>query len=167
MSANLDGVLVGEEVDDLERVRDNADGKELLAVVAAVHHHANQIPRFSSLPPAVFPLRDAPVDQTLKNRHLRLLELLLGKTACSVGQVDGMADLNVVRKGDVVDVDTIQYISSSVFEHFRMLIMYALLGVPLAEELDILTKLGDVFGEGVNGGHFDMSGVLRMPRGPF
>ena len=38
--AHLDGVLVGEEVDDLERVRDDADGEELLAVVAAVHHHA-------------------------------------------------------------------------------------------------------------------------------
>ena len=36
----LDGVLVGEEVDDLERVRDNADGQELLAVVAALHHQA-------------------------------------------------------------------------------------------------------------------------------
>ena len=50
---------------------------------------------------------NAPVYQTLNNRHLRLLELLLGKTACSVGQVDGMADLNVVRKGDVVNVDAI------------------------------------------------------------
>ena len=38
--AHLDGVLVGEEVDDLERVRDDADGQELLAVVAALHHHA-------------------------------------------------------------------------------------------------------------------------------
>ena len=27
MLANLDGVLVGEEVDDLERVRDDADGE--------------------------------------------------------------------------------------------------------------------------------------------
>lgn len=35
---HLDGVLVGEKVDDLERVRDNADGQELLAVVAALHH---------------------------------------------------------------------------------------------------------------------------------
>jgi hypothetical protein len=28
-----------EEVDDLERVLDDADSQELLAVVAAVHHH--------------------------------------------------------------------------------------------------------------------------------
>ena len=40
----LDGVLVGEEVDDLERVRDNADGQELLAVVAALHHQAAKSP---------------------------------------------------------------------------------------------------------------------------
>ena len=40
--AHLDGVLVGEEVDDLERVRDDADGEELLAVVAALHHQATQ-----------------------------------------------------------------------------------------------------------------------------
>ena len=38
----LDGVLVGEEVDDLERVRDNADGEELLAVVASLHHQARE-----------------------------------------------------------------------------------------------------------------------------
>lgn len=47
MLADLDGVLVGEEVDDLERVRDNADGEELLAVVTAIHHHATQVPHFS------------------------------------------------------------------------------------------------------------------------
>jgi len=36
----LDGVLVGEEVDDLERVGDNTDGKEFLSVIAAFHHQA-------------------------------------------------------------------------------------------------------------------------------
>ena len=39
-SANLDRVLVGEEVDDLESVRDDADSQELLSVVAALHHQA-------------------------------------------------------------------------------------------------------------------------------
>ena len=39
---DLDGVLVGEEVDDLERVRDEANGQELLAVVAALHHQARE-----------------------------------------------------------------------------------------------------------------------------
>ena len=36
---HLDGVLVGEEVDDLEGMLDNAHCHELLAVVAAMHHH--------------------------------------------------------------------------------------------------------------------------------
>jgi hypothetical protein len=35
---NLDGVLVGEEVDDLECMCDDADSHKLLAVVAALHH---------------------------------------------------------------------------------------------------------------------------------
>lgn len=35
---DLDRVLVREEVDDLERVRDDADGHLLLTVVASVHH---------------------------------------------------------------------------------------------------------------------------------
>ena len=38
MGANLEGVLVGEEVDDLEGVSHDADSHELLAVVAAFHH---------------------------------------------------------------------------------------------------------------------------------
>ena len=48
----------------------------------------------------------APVDQSLDNRHLRLLELLLRITAGSVGEVDGVADLDVVGEGDVLDFDT-------------------------------------------------------------
>jgi hypothetical protein len=37
---NLDGVLVGEQVNDFERVCDNSDSHELLSVIAAVHHQA-------------------------------------------------------------------------------------------------------------------------------
>jgi hypothetical protein len=37
----LDRVLVGEEVDDLEGVLDNADGQRLLAGVAALAHEAD------------------------------------------------------------------------------------------------------------------------------
>lgn len=44
--AHLDGVLVGEKVDDLESVRDNADSQELLSVVASLHHQARK-PQFS------------------------------------------------------------------------------------------------------------------------
>ena len=40
MYTDLDGVLVGEEVDDLESVRDDADSQELLSVVATLHHQA-------------------------------------------------------------------------------------------------------------------------------
>ena len=43
--AHLDGVLVGEEVDDLERVRDNADSEEFLAIVTTLHHQATQMAR--------------------------------------------------------------------------------------------------------------------------
>ena len=49
---------------------------------------------------------NAPVDQSLDNGHLGLLELLLGVTTSGVGEVDSMADLNVVGKGDVLDLDT-------------------------------------------------------------
>ena len=37
---NLDGVLLGDEVDDFERVLDDTDSHELFAVVATVHHQA-------------------------------------------------------------------------------------------------------------------------------
>jgi len=37
---NLDGVLVGEEVNDLKRMGNDADGQKLFAVVAALHHQA-------------------------------------------------------------------------------------------------------------------------------
>ena len=40
VSANLDRVLVGEQVDDLESVSNNADGQKLLSVVATLHHQA-------------------------------------------------------------------------------------------------------------------------------
>ena len=37
--------------------------------------------------------------------------------------------------------------------------VYILLGVPPAEELDFLTKLGDILREGLDRGHFDESGL--------
>lgn len=40
---DLDGVLVAEQVDDLKGVGDNSDGKDLLSVVATLHHHATEI----------------------------------------------------------------------------------------------------------------------------
>lgn len=38
VNENLDGVLVGEEVDNFESVGDDSDGHLLLTVVATVHH---------------------------------------------------------------------------------------------------------------------------------
>ena len=100
-------------MDDLESVCDDADSEELLAVVAAVHHHtigsrsSRGPPRTVSAPSyeEVEP-SDTPVDQTLNDGHLRLLELLLGITAGGVGEVDGVADLDVVGEGDVLNLDT-------------------------------------------------------------
>jgi hypothetical protein len=40
---DLDGVLVGEKVNDLKRVCHYADGEELLAVVTTLHHQTFQI----------------------------------------------------------------------------------------------------------------------------
>lgn len=51
-------------------------------------------------------LTNAPVDQALNNGHLSLLELLLGITTSGVGEIYGMADLDVVGKGDVLHLDT-------------------------------------------------------------
>ena len=47
-----------------------------------------------------------PVNQSLNDGHLRLLELLLGITASGVGEVESVTDLDVVRKGDVFYFDT-------------------------------------------------------------
>ena len=91
---NLDRVLVAEQVDDFECVGDNADGQELLAVVAALHHQA--------------------VDQALDDVHLRLLELLLGVAAGGVRQVDGVARLDVVRERDILDLDTVLSVNNPV-----------------------------------------------------
>lgn len=72
-------------MDDLERVGDNPDGHELLAVVATLHHER--------------------VDEALNDGHAALGELLLGVAAGRVGHVDGVADLDVVGQGDVLDLN--------------------------------------------------------------
>ncbi len=95
-----------------------------------------------------------PVNQALNDGHLRLLELLLGITASGVGEVDGVTDLDVVGEGDVDDVDAVRTSIVSACRPGKTTEMDALLGVPLAEELDILAELGDVLGESLNRGHF-------------
>ena len=44
---------------------------------------------------------------------------------------------------------------------------HALLGVPLAEKLNLLSELGDLLGKSLNGGHFEGGRVLRKPQGTF
>jgi hypothetical protein len=61
---------------DLERMRNNADGHELLSVVTTVHHQT--------------------VGETLNNGALCLSESLLCVSTGRVGDVDGGADLNVI-----------------------------------------------------------------------
>ena len=61
---------------DLEGVGDDADGHQLLSVVAAVHHER--------------------VGEALDDGALGLPEPLLGVSAGGVGDVDGGTDLDVV-----------------------------------------------------------------------
>lgn len=82
---NLERVLVGEQVDDLEGVLDDADSLKLLTVVAAVHHQG--------------------VGETLNDGALGLAETLASVAASGVRKVDRGLDLNVVAEGDVADVD--------------------------------------------------------------
>jgi hypothetical protein len=63
---------------DLEGVGDDADGHDLLSVVAAVHHEG--------------------VGETLNDGALGLAESLLGVTTSRVGEVDGLTDLDVVAE---------------------------------------------------------------------
>ena len=70
--------LSGQQVDDLEGVLDDAHGHQLLAVVAAVHHHG--------------------VGEALHDGALRLAEALGGIAAPGVGEVLGVLLLH----GDVI-----------------------------------------------------------------
>ena len=98
---DLDGVLLSDEVDDLESVLHDSDGHELLAVVSAVHHE----PVRELVARDGEELFDARVDQSLDDRHSSLGELLLGISASGVGDVDGVVDVDVVGERDVLDLD--------------------------------------------------------------
>ena len=84
INGDLQGVLVGEEVDDLEGVGDDADSHELLAVVAAVHHQG--------------------ACEALDDGALGLPEPLLLVASGGVGHKDGALglDSDVVLEGDVL-----------------------------------------------------------------
>jgi hypothetical protein len=63
---------------DLEGVSDDANGHQLLAVVATIHHEG--------------------VGQALDNGALRLAEALRGISTSGVGDVDGCSDLDVITE---------------------------------------------------------------------
>lgn len=75
VDGDLDWVLVGDEVDDLERVLDNSHGLQLLSVVASVHHEG--------------------VGESLDDWALGLAEALDGISASGMWEVDWL-ELNVV-----------------------------------------------------------------------
>ena len=88
INKNLEGVQVGEEVDDLKGVLDNADSLKLLTVVATVHHKR--------------------VGETLNNRALSLAETLGSVSASRVREVDSTSDLNVVGERNILDLNIIK-----------------------------------------------------------
>ena len=61
--------------------------------------------------------QNSPVNEALDDRHLRLLELLLLVAAGRVGEVDSMARLDVVRQGDILDLNTVARISVSLLHY--------------------------------------------------
>jgi len=87
LKKNLDGVLSGGEVDDLESVLDDSDGHEFLAVVATVHHER--------------------VNETLNDGALSLTEPFDLVSARGVGQELGVSVLagQIIGQGDVVDLN--------------------------------------------------------------
>ena len=76
VDGDLKGVLVGEEVDDVESMFDDSDGQELLTVVSSVHHEG--------------------VGQSLDDGALGFAESLGGVSAGSVWEIDCMTKLDVV-----------------------------------------------------------------------
>lgn len=101
---HLDGVLVTNKVNNFKSVSNNSDCHELLSVVTTVHHQARAcIRNLSCTQTTVI----TPVDQSLNNGHLGLLELLLRVSSSGVGKVDGMADLDVICQRDIGDLNPI------------------------------------------------------------
>jgi hypothetical protein len=77
-----------------------------------------------------------PVHQSLNNGHLRLLELLFGVTTSRVGQVNGMADLDVIRQRNVFYLDA--KIAIVNYLHRTKADEGSLLCVPFSEQLNLL-----------------------------
>ncbi|QBM90592.1 hypothetical protein METSCH_F01760 [Metschnikowia aff. pulcherrima] len=85
---NLQWVLLGEHVDDLQGVLDDSDGLQLLTVVLTVHHQR--------------------VSQSLNDRALSLSESLRGVSTGSVGDEHRGSDLDVVDQGNVLHLNILK-----------------------------------------------------------
>lgn len=119
---------------------DDADSHELLAVVAAVHHHR--------------------VGETLNDRAAGLAESLGGISAGGVGDVDGLGQVDVVAI-QLSPLEAVQYIFVSQSRRWarprgfcvdvreRDVANLDIVVVPLVEQLDVADLLGDILGEDV------------------
>lgn len=85
---NLQWVLLGQNVDDLQGVLDDSDSLQLLTVVLTVHHQG--------------------VGQSLNNWTLSLSESLGSVSASSVGDEHWGSDLDVVNQRNILDLDTLE-----------------------------------------------------------
>ena len=102
VNEDLDRVLVGEEVDDLESVLDGADGLQLLAVVTAVHHQRVRhtlhdgalLASHHSVSLLFFFFSSRNADRA--KPYERLSESLVLVSSSSVRQQDLLSDLNVI-----------------------------------------------------------------------
>jgi hypothetical protein len=102
--SNLDWVLVGEEVDDLERMCNNADGEKLLSIITTLHHQAEKRTH-SAWPDDTTISYTQPVYKAFNDGHLSLLELLFSVSTGGMGKINSMADLNIVCQRNVLDFD--------------------------------------------------------------
>lgn len=82
--------MVGEEVDNLEAMLDDANSHDLLTVVAPVHHER--------------------ADETLDDRALCLPEALRVVTTSGMRQVDGilLVDRDVISEAEVLDAHILE-----------------------------------------------------------
>lgn len=109
INENLDGVLVGQQVNDLESMLDNAGSHQLLAVVATVHHERigqtfdNGALKITIRRVSFLLFRHSRVLAIVA--HLSLAETLDSEATGGVGQVGVLTDLNVVLERNVLDLN--------------------------------------------------------------
>lgn len=117
---NLEWVLLGQHVDDLQSVLDDSDGLQLLTVVSTVHHQG--------------------VGQSLDDWALGLSESLGSVSAGSVGNEHWLSDLDVVNEGNVLDLNILK---RPLVEQLDLLLSSLDLGWDWGGQLDQLELLLD------------------------